>query len=54
MKSNAQHVSPEFPPDELLIFMGHSDDASAEAGAILELKSEIEHEFRLLLTSNNH
>ncbi len=54
MQPDSKHISNEFPPDELLIFMGHSDDASAEAGAILELKSEIEHEFRLLLTSNNH
>ena len=44
----------EFPPDELLIFIGHSDDASAEANAILELQSEIERDFRLLLKSNNH
>ena len=38
----------EFPPDELLIFIGHSDDASAEAQAIVELQSEIEMEFELL------
>ncbi|MFZ4526665.1 MAG: NACHT domain-containing protein, partial [Chlorobium sp.] len=54
MKSNAQHVHPEFPPDELLIFIGHSDDASAEASAIVELRSKIEKEFRLLLMSINH
>ena len=54
MKSNTKHVHPEFPSDELLIFIGHSDDAAAEAGAILELKADIEREFRLLLTSNNH
>lgn len=54
MKSNAQHVHPEFPPDELLIFIGHSDDASAEASAIVELRSKIEKEFRLLLKSINH
>ncbi len=44
----------EFPPDELLIFIGHSDDASAEANAILELQSEIDKDFRLLLKSNGH
>ena len=44
----------EFPPDELLIFIGHSDDASAEANAILELQSEIEKDFRLLLKPNGH
>ncbi|MFZ4526149.1 MAG: signal transduction protein, partial [Chlorobium sp.] len=46
--------SSEFPPEELLIFIGHSDDASAEANAILELQSEIEKDFRLLLKSNGH
>ena len=44
----------EFPPDELLIFIGHSDDASAEANAILELQSEIEKDFRLLRKSNGN
>ena len=52
MKSNTKHVSPEFPSDELLIFIGHSDDAAAEALAIVELQSEIEKYFRLLLKSN--
>jgi len=47
-------ASPEFPKDELLIFIGHSDDASAEANAILELQSEIEKDFRLLLKSNGY
>jgi hypothetical protein len=47
-------VSAEFPPDELLIFIGHSDDASAEANAIRELQSEIEKDFRLLLKSTGH
>jgi hypothetical protein len=54
MKLHAKHLSPEFPLDELLIFIGHSDDAKAEADAILELKVEIEKDFCLLLTSNNH
>ena len=54
MKSNAQHVSPEFPSDELLIFIGYSDDASAEAITIYKLQSEIEKDFRLLLKSNGH
>jgi formylglycine-generating enzyme required for sulfatase activity/energy-coupling factor transporter ATP-binding protein EcfA2 len=47
-------ASPEFPKDELLIFIGHSDDASTEANAILELQSEIEKDFRLLLKSNGY
>ena len=54
MKPDTRNATPEFPEDELLIFIGHSDDASAEAKAILELKSEIEEFFRLLLMSNNH
>lgn len=48
MPSDIKNTSPEFPPDELLIFIGHSDDASAEANAIKALESEIEHDFRLL------
>ncbi len=52
MSSDTQKSSPEFPPHELLIFIGHSDDASVEANAILELQSEIEKDFRLLLKSN--
>ena len=54
MQPDTRNATPEFPPDELLIFIGHSDDASAEADAMLELKEEIEHDFRRLLTSNNH
>ncbi|TLU83936.1 MAG: NACHT domain-containing protein [Chlorobium sp.] len=57
MQSDTKFMLPEsheFPPDELLIFIGHSDDASAEANAILELQSEIEKDFRLLLKSNGH
>ncbi len=50
----AKLVFPEFLPDELLIFIGHSDDASAEANAILELLSKIENDFRLLLKSNGN
>ena len=48
MSSDTQKSSPEFPSHELLIFIGHSDDASVEANAILELQSEIEKDFRLL------
>ncbi len=54
MQPDTRNTSPEFPPDELLIFIGHSDDASAEANAILELQSEIEKDFRLLLKTNGH
>jgi hypothetical protein len=49
-----RQTSPEFPPDELLIFIGYSDDASAEALAILELQLEIKKDFRLLLKSNGN
>lgn len=52
MQPDTRNTSPEFPPDELLIFIGHSDDASAEANAILELQSEIEKDFRLLLKTH--
>ncbi len=45
-------ASPDFPKDELLIFIGHSDDASAEAKAIKSLQSEIEKDFRRLLKSS--
>ncbi len=54
MQPVTKNAMPEFPPDELLIFIGHSDDASAEANAILELQSEIERDFKLLLKSNGH
>jgi hypothetical protein len=54
MKSNAQHVSPEFSPDELLIFIGHSDDASAEVEAVMSLRSEIEKMFGEFLKVNLH
>ena len=54
MKSNAQPVSPEFPSDELLIFIGHSDDASVEAEAIWELQAKITEKFKLLLNANGH
>ncbi|NTU45867.1 MAG: SUMF1/EgtB/PvdO family nonheme iron enzyme [Chlorobiaceae bacterium] len=46
--------SPEFPQDELLIFIGHSDDATTEANAIKELQSDIDKDFRLLLKSNGN
>jgi len=49
MPPESPQVSSEFPPDELLIFIGHSDDALAEAEAIKLLESKIEQEFRLLL-----
>ena len=49
---NMLSPSNEFLPEELVIFIGHSDDASAEALAIVELQSEIEKDFRLLLKSN--
>ena len=48
MPPDPKNATPEFPPDELLIFIGHSDDASTEANAILELQSEIGKDFRLL------
>lgn len=54
MQPDTRNATPEFPPDELLIFIGHSDDASAEALAIVELQSEIEKDFRLLLKSNGN
>ncbi len=54
MPPDTRNATPEFPEDELLIFIGHSDDASAEANAILELQSEIDKDFRLLLKSNGH
>ncbi len=54
MQPDTRNTSPEFPEDELLIFIGHSDDASAEALAIVELQSEIEKDFRILLKSNGH
>ena len=54
MPPDTRNATPEFPEDELLIFIGHSDDASAEANAILELQSEIDKDFRLLLKSNRH
>ena len=47
MPSDIKNTSPEFPPDELLIFIGHSDDASAEANAIKALESEIAHLFAI-------
>jgi hypothetical protein len=47
-------ASSEFPPDELLIFIGHSDDASAEVDAIKSLRSEIEKTFREFLKVNLH
>ena len=49
MPPESPQVSSEFPPGELLIFIGHSDDASTEADAIKMLESKIEQEFRLLL-----
>ena len=55
MQPESKHMLsefPEFPPDELLIFIGHSDDASAEAKAIKSLQSEIEKDFRRLLKSS--
>ncbi len=43
-----------FSSDELLIFIGHSDDASAEAQAIWELQTTITEKFRRLLEANGH
>ncbi len=43
-----------FSSDELLIFIGHSDDASAEAEAIWELQKTITEKFRRLLEANGH
>ncbi len=54
MPPDTQNATHEFPLDELLIFIGHSDDASVEANAVLELQSEIEKDFRLLLKANGH
>jgi formylglycine-generating enzyme required for sulfatase activity len=44
----------EFSPDELLIFIGHSDDASAEVEAVMSLRSEIEKMFGEFLKVNSH
>jgi formylglycine-generating enzyme required for sulfatase activity/energy-coupling factor transporter ATP-binding protein EcfA2 len=57
MEPDMTHTLPassEFPADELLIFIGHSDDASKEAEAIMELQTEIEKDFRRLLKSNRN
>jgi len=35
MPPDTKNATPEFPLDELLIFIGHRDDASAEADAII-------------------
>ncbi len=43
-----------FSQDELLIFIGHSDDASAEAEAVMSLRSEIDTAFREFLKVNLH
>ncbi len=38
--------SAEIAEDELLVFVGHSDDAAAEAEAIVSLQEKLEREFR--------
>ncbi|MFZ4526702.1 MAG: NACHT domain-containing protein, partial [Chlorobium sp.] len=52
MQPDTRNATPEFPEDELLIFIGHSDDASAEALAIKALQTEVQKDFRLLLKTN--
>jgi len=54
MQPDTRNATPEFPPDELLIFIGHSDDASAEAEALKLLRPEIEKSFREFLKVNLH
>ena len=54
MKPDTNKGFPEFPPDELLIFIGHSDDASAEVEAVMSLRSEIEKMFGEFLKVNLH
>ncbi len=54
MQPDTRNATPEFSEDELLIFIGHSDDASAEAEAIMSLRSEIDKAFREFLTVNLH
>ena len=54
MKPDTNKGFPEFPPDELLIFIGHSDDASAEVEAVMSLRSEIEKMFGEFLKVNSH
>ena len=49
---NSLLVSEEFPEDAFLIFIGHSDDATAEAHAIYELQSKLEKDFRTFLKAN--
>ncbi len=51
---NALTVSEEFPEDAFLIFIGYSDDASAEAHAIYELQGKLEKDFRTFLKSNQN
>ncbi|MGB7511649.1 MAG: hypothetical protein WBP54_10215 [Pelodictyon phaeoclathratiforme] len=54
MQPDTRNATPEFPPDELLVFIGHSDDASAEAEALKLLMPEIEKSFREFLKVNLH
>ena len=39
MQPATNNATLESPPDELLIFIGHSDDAAVEAQAIWELQT---------------
>jgi len=43
----------EFPEDAFLIFIGHSDDATAEAHAIYDLQGRLEKDFRTFLKTNH-
>ena len=52
MQPDSGNATPEFSPDELLIFIGYSDDASAEVDAIKSLRPEIEKSFREFLKVN--
>ena len=55
MQQDTSNATTKYPLDELLIFIGHSDDASAEALAIKSLQSEVQKDFCLLLKTNrNH
>ena len=54
VEESMRKATTEFSPDELLIFIGHSDDASAEVEAILSLKREIDRAFGEFLKVNSH
>lgn len=49
---NALLIFEGFPEDAFLIFIGHSDDATAEAHAIYDLQIKLEKDFRTFLKAN--